>query len=215
MLEEMKPDINRAMAAHSGTSNNPLLASRAKLMVLDAMERYNPEEAAPSTYLLSQLTGLRRVNRQQTQAVSVPERLVHEGWRLTAAEQELQSELNRPPTDEELSFRTGLAPNRMEEIRRRVRGEVSESRMLGTDDFRPPVLQKASKFWVELVYSDLDETDQLILAHTLGLRGREVLQNQQLAKKLGISPGAVSQRKQRIQRLLDREQQLSPFMGGG
>ena len=103
----------------------------------------------------------------------------------------------------------------MEEIRRGVRGEVSESRLLGTDDFRPPVLQKASKFWVELVYSDLDETDQLILAHTLGLRGREVLQNQQLAKKLGISPGAVSQRKQRIQRLLDREQQLSPFMGGG
>jgi DNA-binding NarL/FixJ family response regulator len=49
------------------------------------------------------------------------------------------------------------------------------------------------------------------MEHTLGLHGKKVLSNQEIARKLRLTPGAVSQRKATIQQLLNQEQELSPF----
>ena len=48
---------------------------------------------------------------------------------------------------------------------------------------------------------------------SLGLHGREKLSNKEIANKLLRSPGAISQRKAKIQQLLRQEETLSPFMG--
>lgn len=45
----------------------------------------------------------------------------------------------------------------------------------------------------------------------MGLHGKPILQNQAIAAKLGISPGAVSQRKARIQAKLDMREELGVF----
>ena len=44
---------------------------------------------------------------------------------------------------------------------------------------------------------------QSILEHTAGLHGRPILSNQELAAKLRLSPGAVSQRKAKIQEKIE------------
>jgi DNA-binding NarL/FixJ family response regulator len=46
------------------------------------------------------------------------------------------------------------------------------------------------------------------MEHTLGMNNKKVLSNQEIARKLGLSPGAISQRKARIQQLLDRREDL-------
>jgi DNA-binding NarL/FixJ family response regulator len=51
----------------------------------------------------------------------------------------------------------------------------------------------------------------VILEHALGLHGKPVLQNQQIAKKLRLSPGAVSQRKAKIQAKLNLQDDLHVF----
>jgi DNA-directed RNA polymerase specialized sigma subunit len=51
------------------------------------------------------------------------------------------------------------------------------------------------------------------MEHTLGLNGKKVLANTEVAKRLSISPGAVSQRKSRIQSRLDEFYDINPFGG--
>jgi len=72
--------------------------------------------------------------------------------------------------------------------------------------------QSARDAWVQIVYDELPSLDQKIMELSLGLHGRKPLSNLEIAKKLGRSPGAISQRKAKIQELLDQEQDLSPFM---
>jgi hypothetical protein len=61
-----------------------------------------------------------------------------------------------------------------------------------------PILQRA-----EFLYHDLDPTDQAILERSLGMHGRRRLAGRDIAKSLGITASAVSQRASRIQKQLD------------
>jgi IS30 family transposase len=47
---------------------------------------------------------------------------------------------------------------------------------------------------------------------SLGMRGQSKASNQEIARKLNRSPGAITQRKIKIQQLLNQEQDLSPFI---
>jgi IS30 family transposase len=49
---------------------------------------------------------------------------------------------------------------------------------------------------------------------TLGMFGNKKHSNAEIAQKLGRSPGAITQRKIKIQQLLDQEYELSPFIAG-
>jgi hypothetical protein len=57
----------------------------------------------------------------------------------------------------------------------------------------------------------MDPINQKIMEHSLGLHGQPRLPNHEIAKLLRLSPGAISQRKARIQQTLDKESELSPF----
>ncbi len=55
----------------------------------------------------------------------------------------------------------------------------------------------------QFLYHDLDPYDQVILEYGLGLNGSPKLPAAQIARRLKLSPGAVSQRASRIQQQLD------------
>ena len=68
-------------------------------------------------------------------------------------------------------------------------------------------------YWTEIVYQDLGPVDQKIMEMSLGMHGQKKLSNLEIAKKLNRSPGAITQRKMRIQELLNQESDFSPFIG--
>ena len=72
--------------------------------------------------------------------------------------------------------------------------------------------QTSTDSWLRFVRDDLTDIDQQILDHTTGIGGAKVLSNKQLARRLQLTPGAISQRKLKIQAILDREEELSPFL---
>ena len=72
----------------------------------------------------------------------------------------------------------------------------------------PAVMQNDPTGWHEFVYNDLNEVDKAIMEYTLGLHGIKQLPTTEIAKKLNISPGAVSQRAQRIQAKLNQREEL-------
>jgi hypothetical protein len=62
--------------------------------------------------------------------------------------------------------------------------------------------------WAELVYDDLDPTNQFIMERVLGMHGHEPTRPSAVAAQLKISPAAVSHRMVQIQAKLDKREQL-------
>lgn len=203
LLRTLQPSIDRAIQAHVGESH-PLIRSRARSIVLKSLPKYDATKSSLNTYVMNQLYGLRRVNRQQTQIISTPERWSHEAGTLARDEANLQEMLGRAPTTSELADHSGVSLRRIARVRSfhqpLAEGQLEAATGSGHTSFDPRVNEASDdNRWADIVYLDLEPTDQKIMEHALGMYGRPVLQNQQIADMVGLSPGAVSQRKARIQ----------------
>ena len=214
-LKAIDPVVQKGIQMYG--SNSPLAKSQARLLALDSMQKYDPKRSRLQSHLLTQMQGLRRINRQQSEVMTVPERVLLESQKLNNYTQELSDELGREPTDMEIADRYGINTARMKQIRTYqpglTTGQAEEfDPVSGGVAGRIPGYSKPEELWTQIVYNDLPVIDQQIMEYSLGLNGKPKLSNQDIAKKLGRSPGAITQRKVRIQQLLDQEQELSPFI---
>lgn len=219
LLTKLQPVLDSAVRNVSARPS-PILHSKAKLLALDALQRYDPVKAKLRSHLMVNLRSLNRA-AQQENIIHVPERVAMDNFRLRRGETELEDQLGRPPSDSELSDHLGMSRKRIGYVRG-VRPAYAEGQMMSSEneegapsspatETRPSA--GASKHLLDYVYQDLDPVDQLILEHSMGLHGKQVLSGQQIAKRVGLSSGAISQRSARIQKQLDTSNDLWP-MGG-
>ncbi len=213
MLQALHPTIAGAIRTHVGESN-PLLLSRARLMTLDGLKSYDPTRGRLQTHLYNHLRGLKRVNRQQTTILKVPERVSLDRYQLDQATEGLSHTLGREPTDEELANHTGFSPRRMAKVRS-YRPGVAEGTMERATEGTGALggVAPQGSLWHEMVYDELDPYHKKVMELTLGLHGRRPLPNQVIASRLQKSPGAISQAKARIQKMLDEEHELGGMLG--
>lgn len=218
ILTLLKDPIAKGVRAYAGARPSPLMKSHARRIALQAVRSYNPQHAKLSTHVINHLKGLRRVGRQQEQVAHIPERVRLDSRYLYQQELEFEDEHGREPTVEELADYAHVSVGRIEHVNRfrtpMATGTVQSRLDAGGEmgNFNPAVASSAGhQAWVRAVYSDLNATNRLILEHTIGLQGKKILSNQELARRLNLTPGAVSQRKATIQQLLNQEQELSPF----
>jgi DNA-directed RNA polymerase specialized sigma subunit len=216
MLKAIDPIIRKGVTANVGQGPNPLMQSRARQIALKSLGSYDRKRAKLQTHLMNNLQSLRRQDRQVSNVVRAPERVILDQRKLLEYEQELKDELGRDPTDAELMNRSGFSGKRLAKVRGWHPGaaegtvEGMDVNLLSSLGVGPS--QEAHDMWVQMVYDDLPPLDQKVMEYTLGLNGRKPLSNQEIAKKLGRSPGAISQRKKRIQEALNAEPELSPFL---
>ena len=219
MLKAVDPILNKAITAYVGKPD-PLIRSRARGLALQGIRSYDPKRSRLQTHLFNQLQGLRRISRQQSQLIKVPERINLDRNRLDEIQKSLEAEFGREPTDAELTTHSGLTPKRLATIRG-YKPALAEGQWLASQPAEEgegaslpssmmPGRQRVS-MWRQLVYDDLPAPDQKIMEYAFGMNGRRPLSNQEIAAKMGRSPGLISQRKARIQALLDQEEALTPF----
>jgi len=215
LLKAIRPEIDRAIHVYTGTKD-PILVSKARSIALGALPRYDAKQSKLGTFMMNQLQSLKRVARQQQQIVNIPERVQLDSQALNRSTAELTEQLGREPSAAELARHSGLSLKRITHVRK-FRYPVSEGQMttIGDDgeESTPGAVStgEQSKVWREIVYLDADPISQKILEWSFGMHGSPVLSNQAIAIKLRLSPGAVSQRKANIQRMLDSEQEVSPY----
>lgn len=213
MLKALHPTIEGAIRTHVGEPN-PLIVSRARSMAMGGLSSYDPKRGRLQNHMYNHLLGLKRANRQQTTILKVPERVAMDKYHLENATKELRATLGSDPTDEQLADATGFSPARMAKVRSYNSGisegymdDTTEGQVFGGMKSNAP--QKS--YWADIVYDGLDDYHKRIMEHTLGLNGKKKLPNHVLAAKMNRSPGAISQAKLRIQKMLDEEHDYSPF----
>lgn len=214
LVGAVQPIIDTALSSYVGPSQTPAIRSRAKLMALKALNTFDPAAGNVRTHLLSQLQSLRRLSAQEQNIIGIPEQVGLDYQKLTEAENELRDRLSRDPSDDEIADATGLSARRIKKIRAFHQPIAEGSTIIETgDDYadaggiasKIPGQNDAQDAWLDFVYGDLAPTDKLIMDMTLGRNGRRKTSTHDIAKKLNISPGAVSQRAAKIQNMLNQQ----------
>lgn len=200
MLGQLNPVIDYSVRQFGGRYSGPSLRSKAKVITLDVMKGYSADRGDPSPFLKSHLQGLRRYSGQETTAIPVSERHRMAWSQLKRQSEELADTLGRDPTDIELSDYVRLPPAKLKAIRRAAIGGVPES---AYDESAELSVTDQDSTWRQFLHLTLPTDEQLIMEHTLGMNGKPILGTNELAKKLGVTPAAISQRKAKIQKLLD------------
>lgn len=209
LLNTLRPVIDESLRSYGGTEASTATArARAKIMALDAVNRYDPNRAKLRTHLLSHLRGLRRTVARSTAGVYMPEQWRIDSHRVEAATNDARDELGREPSDAEIADRTSLPLGRVRRARA-APGILAGSQFDNAFEFNTPSVQ-AYQRWLDTIYHDVDAKDQVIMDHSLGLHGRDVLPANQIATMLGVSNGAISQRRLKLQKMID---QYDSFMG--
>jgi len=217
LLKLVQPETNRGLSAFV-SHPNPVIKGKARKLTLDAIKSYDSSKAKLGTHIVNHMQGLRRQSRKQLNVLSIPERVMIDQGHLEQARVELSDSLGRDPSMTELADKSSISIKRINHLKTFNR-PLAEGTILGANAANPdsgaflPTVQQSSGVWAELVYDDLGDTDKKVMEWTLGMHGAESLTNSAIAAKLRLSPGAISQRKLNIQKMLDQQQELSPFNG--
>lgn len=209
ILKAVDPIISGAVA-NQGAAAGPILKSKARRIVLDALPKYDPKQGPLKKFLNSHLQGLRRMAASQSNPVSVPERVALDRHHLFEVSERLEDELGRPPDDIELADAAGMPLKRIAHVRSYMR-PVSEGKLSAIGeatggDLMPGVTlpgQDTKRWALDFVYQSLPSRDRLIMEHTLGLNNKEKLNTAKLAALLRVTPAAISQRRAKIQQMVD------------
>jgi len=200
----LDPLINSEIHRYSGPKT--LLRSRARVIAVNAIKSYNPDSGAHlRSWVTTQLQPLSRYG-QQLRPVHAPEVAIRQAAEVARVGSEMSDELGRDPTDDELADAIGISVKRVQAVRRMVRPSVTEGALSapeGADDDSgsagPAVTMSDAVGPAEdAVYMSLSKRDQLIFDWRTGKHGKPVMRNAEIAKRLGISAAAVSQRTQGI-----------------
>lgn len=144
-----------------------------------------------STFLTNSLKKLSRLSTQYGNAARVPENKQYKINKINQAETHLHEELGRAPSVGELADATGFGISLVGNLLKSRKKEVNMNNLAYT-----PVFVENTKLddWVHFVYHDLPVRDKLIFEHKTGFGGKEVLENDAIAKKLGISSSTIAHR---------------------
>lgn len=200
----MRPLLLSEINRYQG--DNLILRGKAKKLAVDAVRKYDPASGVRlTTWVVNQLQPLNRYGRKSRQLVNTSELSYRQFAELDSHRREFLDEEGREPTDEELADASGLSVKRIQTVRK-MNPIVASTGALeeysgGEDDaggLVPAVLDVGSdpalNSALEAVYEGADERDRAIIDMKTGRGGSEILSNQEIAKRLGVSPGLISQR---------------------
>jgi RNA polymerase primary sigma factor len=207
LLKKANPVIDSAVQSYG--RGNPALRSQAKVLAVKAFQSYDPKQGTKlRTHLLTQLQPLSRHSRLYENIVHVPERVSADLYRMNQSKQQFMDEHGREPVDQELADHSGLSVKRLAHIQGFAHKEMAESGLHEMDDgdqgVMYPGIAKADpqQVWLEYVHHDAEPIDKQILEWRTGYNGKPKLSVNEIAGKLKITPGAVSQRSAKLAKLI-------------
>lgn len=190
LMGKVKPVINNAVSLYVG-GDHSAARSKAKVLTSKALKNYDPEKGTKlKTYLMVQMQPLRRFAAKTRTLTNIPERAQRESATIDTVYRELEDKLDRSPSDVELADHTGFSVKKIQYLRR-FNKPTSESSV----DYSP-VTSKVNPedVWADYVYYDLGNVDRKIFEWRTGYGGHKMLSTNDIAKRLKLTPAAVSQR---------------------
>lgn len=214
LLSAADPTINSAVQAYG--RGNPALRTKAKVLALGAFKTYDPNKGTKlRTHVMTQLQPLIRHSRSYENVTRTPERVSADLYLMNQAKKDFSDKHRRDPTDHELADHTGLSARRIAHVRGFARGDIAESGLKEMDEGEMSIMYPGvvkpdpAQIWLEFVHHDSTPVDRQILEWKTGYNGQKILTTTEIAKRLGMTPGAISQRAAKIAERLAEGQEYA------
>ena len=202
VVTKLKPTVDYQLAS-LGSSNDPVMRSKALVFTAKAVESFDPKQSSLPTYVSSQLRRLARERRALNSPIKVPERAQLDAYAISKKEQEFIDKYGREPDMSELSDFSGTSMKKLEQLQNTVMAVPTEGAMGEQQEKESPdYLREATKY----VYMDGDHIDRKILELKTG-HGRgdnfKLMKAKDIAAQLRISPSQISRRSLRLSKKIN------------
>lgn len=202
VIDLLNPTIDSALHTYT-PGQQKQFKIKAINIALDSLKNFDQsKKVSPSTYVFTALQRLNRVRRQRQNIIHIPQSQVYLKNLVDKKQQQLQTKLGRQATDQQLSDATGISKKKLDRLKSgSVFNESSAvNQQSGDSTFKVKGLTQNDYF--NYVYDSVSPVDKKIMQWT---RNKSMgMSNNEIAKKLKLSAGAVSQRKAKIQQMLSQ-----------
>lgn len=204
-LQALKPTISSAITSFAKT-DSPDIRLKAQNLAIKALKTYDPSKGASlKSHVMLQLQPLSRYALQSRGIIGLSPTQIQMVSALKKEIADFEDKFGREPTDTELADRMGLSLKRINKIRALARPQTSFEQLSEGEQEAPPIFQSdKEREWAEFVYFESDPIDKKIMEWKLGWNNQPILKNYEIAKRLNITPSAVTQRLIKIQRKLSK-----------
>lgn len=199
LMTYLEPTITSGIQSYA--QGDKSLKIRARILATQAAQNWDPNKgAAIKTHVHNNLKGLQRYRYKRSTVVHIPENVRTDAVKVKRFIRDFESERGYEPSDAEVSDGLSLSLKR---IQKSKRGEVSASSRVDPTG-QPTITKERDQFsvWKDYVYHDLSPTNRKVFEWTTGYGGNTVLPKREIARRLKISPAAVSMRVGTIQKRL-------------
>jgi DNA-directed RNA polymerase specialized sigma subunit len=195
LLDSLNGPIMTAVNQFSGASMPKVtMELEAKRHAVDALQNFNPELGMSlSSYVTTIVKQkLYRYVGTYNNVARIPEHHLREIGPLNEATTDLTSRYGREPTVHELADHLGVAPSRITGLRRLLRKDLTEEGGGGVEQYEAfehdPDFERAS-----LAYYSMSDAEKLVFDYSLGAHGQPRIGTNEMASKLKLSAGRISQ----------------------
>ena len=199
VLDTLMPTINSEIMRYEGPKSH--LRSKAKALAVKAVKTFNPMGGAKlQSWVVTNLQPLSRYG-QGLRDVKAPELAIRGAAEVARVTSELSDDLGRDPTDEEVADEIGISVKKVRRLRRQVVPSVASGSMELVQDedggsSNAPGVSGVDRipYAQDAVYMSLSPRDRFIFDSRTGMHGSPLLPVSDVARRLGVSSAAVSQR---------------------
>ena len=220
VVMELAPVANYALIKYGGR-DDPLVKSRAKIEMANAVLSYDPSKGTSlNTHVSNYLQKLNREVRDMRSPIRVPEREYYEYNALQKAKADYELENDKEPTALELSDITGIPMKRIKKLNSAVWKVAPESalRDKGDSDETPSTASEmkgeSPDYQYEAaryVYANAPLMDRKVMELATEFAGNKPMSPSEVARKLRVSPAQITRR---MKSIADRVNRLQTSLEG-
>ena len=191
LFQRFQPLINQAVSQwRAPTIPKSVFEAEVKEHMIKAFNTYDPSKAALSTHVTNSVMKAHRYNDRHQNMAYIPKGQTQFIGTIQKAQNELNEQLGRDPSRDEIADHLRMSPKRVGRIMTSMRKDVSSSKF----EFDPTPRSVSRETEVlELIEPSLNDHEKRVFDHLYGRNGApRITSTTDLARRLGKNPSQIS-----------------------
>jgi DNA-directed RNA polymerase specialized sigma subunit len=198
VITYLKPTISSGIKSFA----TPDMRVRSRIVVDKAIRSYDPSKGASlKSHVFNNMKGLQRIRAERKNAVHVPENVRLNKLHISEFEKDFHDKHGIIPSDQTIADKLKISQKAVQKAR-----TGGESTILRNEKGDSAISQQrtAADIWTDYVYYDVDDVNKKIMEWTMGYNKTPIISKAEIARKLNITPAAVSSRIATISRKMEK-----------
>jgi DNA-directed RNA polymerase specialized sigma subunit len=200
LMMRFQPAVHSVSGKYKTSGMSPAaIYAVANANVIKALNSYDPtKNTVPTTHVWNHLQKVQRGARESLLSGSIPE---HRSLKLSTYQtvrQNLTDSLGYEPTTHDMADELSWSPKEVERMEKELGGETTASGLASDFYGNSTAFEHKDMALANYMYHELDPRHKIVFEHTFGYGGKPILNNKEIAKKLGTYEMDITRMKRKM-----------------